>query len=119
MPVMNLEMDFHFAAAHRLPRYNGRCFNLHGHNYKVTVVVRGAPDAHSGLLIDFGDIETVVKSAFLDQVDHSNLNDFIENPTAENIVVWMWEKLAPKLKELVELRLWETKDCCVVYRGEL
>jgi 6-pyruvoyltetrahydropterin/6-carboxytetrahydropterin synthase len=47
-----------------------------------------------------------------------NLNDFIENPTAENIAVWMWERLHGKVPGLTELRLWETKDCCVVYRGE-
>ncbi len=118
MPTVGLEMDFHFAAAHRLPRYRGKCFNLHGHNYKLTVSLRGRPDPSSGILVDFGDLETAVKSAILDRCDHANLNDFIENPTAENIVVWMWERLHDKVPGLVELRLWETKDCCAIYRGE-
>lgn len=118
MPEMALEMDFHFAAAHRLPRHPGKCFNLHGHNYRLTVGVRGVPDSHSGILVDFDDLAIAVKAAVLDQCDHSNLNDFIENPTAENIVVWMWGRLQGKLPGLSELRLWETKDCCVVYRGE-
>ena len=66
MPQLALEMDFHFAAAHRLPRYRGRCFNMHGHNYKLTVVVHGEPDAYSGILLDFGDLETAVKAGVLD-----------------------------------------------------
>jgi 6-pyruvoyltetrahydropterin/6-carboxytetrahydropterin synthase len=118
MPKMALEMDFNFAAAHRLPRYRGKCFNMHGHNYKLTVGIYGEPDAYTGILIDFNDIETAVKEGVLDQCDHATLNDFIENPTAENIVVWMWERLQPKLKGLTHLKLWETKECCVVYRGE-
>jgi 6-pyruvoyltetrahydropterin/6-carboxytetrahydropterin synthase len=118
MPKMALEMDFHFAAAHRLPRYRGKCFNMHGHNYKLTVTLYGEPDPYTGILVDFGDIETAVKEHVLDQCDHSTLNDFIENPTAENIVVWMWQRLRGKLPGMTQLKLWETKDCCVVYRGE-
>jgi 6-pyruvoyltetrahydropterin/6-carboxytetrahydropterin synthase len=117
LPEVDLEMDFHFAAAHRLPRYNGRCFNLHGHNYELRVGVRGRPDAYSGILVDFGDLEKAVKEAILDKCDHAYLNEFIENPTAENIVVWMWARLQPLLPQLFELRLWEVKGCCVVYRG--
>jgi 6-pyruvoyltetrahydropterin/6-carboxytetrahydropterin synthase len=115
---MAIEMDFRFAAAHRLPRHPGKCFNLHGHNYELTVVVRGVPDATTGLVMDFADIETVVRRDVLEQCDHANLNDFLENPTAENIVVWMWEHLQPALPGLSELRLEETADCRVVYRGE-
>ena len=118
MPRMALEMDFHFAAAHRLPRYNGRCFNMHGHNYKLTVKVEGEPDAYSGILLDFGDMEGAVKAGVLDRCDHATLNDVLDNPTAENTVVWMWSQLKPRLAGLTELRLWETRDCCVVYRGE-
>ena len=118
MPKMALEMDFHFAAAHRLPRYRGKCFNMHGHNYKLTVTLYGEPDPYTGILVDFGDLETTVKELVLDQCDHSTLNDFIENPTAENIVVWMWERLNGKLPGMTQLKLWETKDCAVVYRGE-
>lgn len=118
MARMAIEMDFRFAAAHRLPRHPGKCFNLHGHNYALTVVVRGEPDASTGLVMDFADIETAVQKHVLEQCDHANLNDFIENPTAENIVVWMWERLKGALAGLAELRLEETVDCRVVYRGE-
>ena len=112
-----IEAEFTFAAAHRLPRYQGKCFNLHGHNYRFQVVLRGAPDPYSGIFVDFGDVETAVKQHVLDKVDHTNLNDFIENPTAENIASWMWERLLGKLPGLVEVRLWEIPTSCVVYRG--
>jgi len=116
-PEVELEMDFRFAAAHRLPRYDGRCRNLHGHNYTLRVSVRGAPDAHSGLLVDFGDLEKTVRAAVLDRCDHADLNALMENPTAENIVVWIWDRLRPALPTLCELRLWEVEGCCVAYRG--
>jgi 6-pyruvoyltetrahydropterin/6-carboxytetrahydropterin synthase len=112
-----IEAEFTFAAAHRLPRYDGKCFNLHGHNYRFQVAVRGEPDAFSGMLIDFVDIEKAVKDQVLDKVDHTNLNDFIENPTAENIAVWIWQRLEDKLRGLAEVRLWEVPTSCVVYRG--
>src|SRR5207302_7834120 len=44
-----IEAEFTFAAAHRLPRYSGKCFNLHGHNYRFQVVLRGDPDPYSGI----------------------------------------------------------------------
>jgi 6-pyruvoyltetrahydropterin/6-carboxytetrahydropterin synthase len=112
-----IEAEFTFAAAHRLPRYQGKCFNLHGHNYRFQVVLRGEPDPYSGILVDFGDVEKTVKEHVLDKVDHTNLNDFIENPTAENIATWMWHRLEGKLAGLAELRLWEVPTACVVYRG--
>jgi len=112
-----IEVDFSFAAAHRLPRYSGKCFNLHGHNYRFQVVLRGDPDPYSGIFVDFSDVENSVKEHVLDRVDHTNLNDFIENPTAENIATWMWHRLEGKLPGLVEIRLWEIPTSCVVYRG--
>ena len=112
-----IETEFAFAAAHRLPRYNGKCFNLHGHNYKLQVVLRGEPDSYSGIFVDFGDVEKAVQEHVLSKCDHANLNDFIENPTAENIATWMWSRLEGKLPGLAEVRLWEIPTSCVVYRG--
>ncbi len=112
-----IEAEFTFAAAHRLPRYQGKCFNLHGHNYRLVVALRGEPDPYSGIFVDFGDVETVVKKEVLDRLDHTNLNDTIENPTAENLATWIWRRLEGKLKGFAEVRLWEIPTSCVVYRG--
>lgn len=112
-----VQMDFEFPAAHLLPRHPGRCARVHGHNYRLEVTVCGERDASSGMVIDFYDLESAVRAAVLERLDHSNLNDILENPTAENLVVWIWEQLSPRLAGLSELRLWETEQCRVVYRG--
>ena len=115
---MRLDVEFYFAAAHRLPRYEGPCFRMHGHNYKMFVVVEGSTDPHSGMIADFGQIKAVVQEHVLTRTDHRTLNDFLENPTAENIARWAFETLRPHLPGLVEVRLYEIPDCCVTYRGE-
>ncbi len=112
-----LEVEFQFAAAHRLPRYDGPCFRMHGHNYRMTVVVEGDVDPRAGMVADFGQVQALVQEHVLARTDHRTLNDLLENPTAENIARWVHETLAPRLEGLVEVRLWEIPGCCVVYRG--
>jgi 6-pyruvoyltetrahydropterin/6-carboxytetrahydropterin synthase len=112
-----LYVEFNFAAAHLLPKHPGKCKNLHGHNYKLAVGLRGEPDAESGLVIDFGDVEDVVNAQVMTKVDHAYLNDFIENPTAEHIATWIWHRLEGKLPGLFEVKLWEIANASVIYRG--
>ena len=114
---MRLEIELSFAAAHRLPRYEGPCFRLHGHNYKLFVAVEGEVDPRTGMVADFGEVRRVVQEQVLARVDHRDLNDLLENPTAENIARWTWEVLAPHVPGLAEIRLYEIPDSCVVYRG--
>lgn len=114
---MELVVDFHFSAAHRLPRHPGRCQRLHGHSYKLQVVVQGSPEPKSGMVVDFYDIEDAVGTV-IGEVSNTCLNDRLENPTAEAIVVWLWKRIRPTLPALAELRLWETDACHVTYRGE-
>lgn len=113
-----LDVEFYFAAAHRLPRYDGPCFRMHGHNYRLFVAVEGAVDPDSGMIADFGRIKEIVQEHVLARLDHRTLNDVLENPTAENIARWVYEALAPRLPGLCEVRLYEVPDCCVTYRGE-
>ncbi len=115
---MQVTVEFMFPAAHHLPRYEGACARPHGHNYKLQVTVEGAPDAWSGMLIDFTDLKRVVGEAVLSRVDHQDLNGIMENPTAENLAVWIWKQLVPAVKGLREVRLFEQDDCWVAYRGE-
>lgn len=114
---MRLDVEFTFAAAHRLPRYDGPCFRMHGHNYKFYVGIEGEVAPSSGMIADFGDVKRTVQEHVLVRVDHRNLNDILENPTAENIARWIWEVLEPQLPGLVEIRLFEIHDSCVTYRG--
>lgn len=114
---MRLDVEFTFAAAHRLPRYEGPCFRLHGHNYRFVVSVEGQVDPATGMITDFGVLKQVVGDEVLVRADHRNLNDILENPTAENIARWIWEVLEPRLAGLREVRLFEIPGCCVTYRG--
>jgi len=115
---LELTVEFEFAAAHRLPRYVGKCFDLHGHNYQLFVTVSGTTDPVSGLLIDFHDLEKIVEEKVLSRCDHKFLNDFIENPTAEVIIRWMWAELAPALPTLYELKLYETPKYGAILKRE-
>jgi len=114
---LELVVDFRFCAAHRLPRHPGRCHRLHGHSYRLQVVVTGRPDGRSGMVVDFYDVEGAVQPV-VESLDGTCLNDTLLNPTAEAIVVMLWRWIVPDLPQLSELRLWETDDCHVVYRGE-
>ncbi|HSN92648.1 MAG TPA: 6-carboxytetrahydropterin synthase QueD [Anaeromyxobacteraceae bacterium] len=114
---MRLDVEFTFAAAHRLPRYEGPCSRVHGHNYRFLVAVEGEVDPRTGMIADFGAIKDVVREQVLARVDHRNLNDLLENPTAENIARWIWEALEARLPGLAEVRLFEIPDSCVTYRG--
>ena len=115
---MLLRVEFQFNAAHRLPLYEGPCFHTHGHNYMLIVLVESEVDPKTGMSTDFGTIQKTVRKQALDQIDHNDLNQFVDNPTAENVVSWIWERLRPALPGLAELQLYETLDCGVIYRGE-
>ncbi len=115
---MILRVEFQFNAAHRLPFYEGPCFHTHGHNYKLLVFVEGPVDPKTGLSIDFVKVKGLVHEHVLDDIDHNDLNRVLENPTAENVVVWMWGQLQPHLEGLKEMQLYETDDAAVIYRGE-
>ena len=65
---------------------------------------------------DFEVLSQVVEEAVIGTLDHRSLNDLMDNPTAENIVVWIWHHLAGMLPALAELVLWETPRACVVMK---
>lgn len=92
--------EFTFDAAHHLHNYEGKCKNLHGHMYRVVLGVSGYTDER-GLVIDFGDIKEIWKQKIEVHLDHRYLNETLPpmNTTAENIVVWIYEKLVEALQE--------------------
>lgn len=92
---------------------------MHGHSYRLEVALRGPLQADGparGMIADFETIKMVVRAEAIDVLDHQNLNDFIENPTAEQIVMWIWRRLDARLDGLDELVLWETPTSCAVLR---
>jgi 6-pyruvoyltetrahydropterin/6-carboxytetrahydropterin synthase len=120
MPTLQITKRFTFAAAHFLTQYHGKCENLHGHNYVLHVTVEG-PIRKDGLVIDFVEIKSLVKTHILSKLDHTNLNDQFENPSAENISVWIYNHLSGPFKKagvnLVEIKLWETETSWVTFSG--
>ncbi|ABS21391.1 6-carboxytetrahydropterin synthase QueD [Bacillus cytotoxicus] len=90
--------EFTFDAAHHLHCYDGKCKNLHGHTYKVVFGISGYVN-EIGIAIDFGDIKEIWKNEIEIYLDHRYLNETLPamNTTAENMVVWIYEKMAEAL----------------------
>jgi 6-pyruvoyltetrahydropterin/6-carboxytetrahydropterin synthase len=114
-----------FAAAHHLRNFRGKCENLHGHNWKVEVVLRGRRLNDAGVLVDFGEVKREARS-ILSELDHCYLNDlqFFRdlNPSSENIARFLFERLAEKLNDegcrLYSVSAWESADACATFRSE-
>ncbi len=109
---MKLGLIEDFDAAHSLPGYEGKCANLHGHTYRVEMVIEG-PVGDDGFVMDFYKLKKILGSV-LEDLDHRNLNDLMQNPTAENIAERICEHLRIDLLgtqvRLVSLKLWEGKN---------
>jgi 6-pyruvoyltetrahydropterin/6-carboxytetrahydropterin synthase len=121
---MNVELrkTFQFEAAHLLPRLpeSHKCRRLHGHSFKVDVVVEGPCDPELGWLIDYAEISAAFRPLW-EQLDHRYLNDVpgLENPTSENLAVWIWARLKPGLPLLTEVVVAETCTARCVYRPQV
>jgi len=103
---MKVAREFTFDAAHYIVDDKGSpCEELHGHTYTLSVVVEG-PVKKDGMVVDFRDIKKIVNEKVMSQLDHKDLNKVMENPTAENIAQWIFEKLKPHMN-VVSVRVWE------------
>jgi 6-pyruvoyltetrahydropterin/6-carboxytetrahydropterin synthase len=94
---------------------------MHGHSYRLDVAVRGPlrnDGAAQGMVVDFDDIKRIVRERVIDVLDHQTLNEFVDNPTVERVVLWAWERLDGALEGLDELVLWETADSCALLRRD-
>jgi 6-pyruvoyltetrahydropterin/6-carboxytetrahydropterin synthase len=118
---MELRKSFQFEAAHLLPHLpvTHKCRRLHGHSFKVEIVVAGECDAKLGWLMDYAEIKSVF-SPIWEKLDHRYLNEIpgLENPTSEIIAAWIWGQLKPQLPLLVEVMVAETCTAQAVYRGQ-
>ena len=117
---MELRKIFQFEAAHLLPRLpkTHKCRRLHGHSFTVEIVVAGDLDPDLGWVMDYADITKIFKPIW-EKLDHRYLNEVpgLENPTSENIAIWIWTKLKPALPLLTEVVVAETCTARCVYRG--
>jgi 6-pyruvoyltetrahydropterin/6-carboxytetrahydropterin synthase len=117
---MEISRRFQVEAAHLLPNApdGHRCRRLHGHSFSVTVTISGPVEEPQGWVLDFGAIDDAF-SPLMDALDHRFLNDVegLENPTSENLAIWIWEALAPRLELLYEIEIGETCRSSVRFHG--
>ena len=116
--MFELTVESSFDAAHALRGYRGKCENLHGHIWKVQVLLKGKKLNRLGLMVDFREIKTHL-SAVVDQLDHKNLNDFPQfkkiNPSSENVARWIYNQLRAKLPPLYKVSVSETPGSTASY----
>ncbi len=111
-----------FAAAHNLINYQGDCENLHGHNWRVEVVVVAKELDKAGLGIDFKILKKQTNS-LLDELDHKYLNDLTpfknDSPSSENISRYLFERLSETLNNenitVETINVWESENACASY----
>ncbi|CAN7243808.1 MULTISPECIES: 6-carboxytetrahydropterin synthase QueD [Mesorhizobium] len=117
---MKITQAFTFEAAHCLPRVpeTHRCHRMHGHSYRVELRLEGPVDPDTGFVIDFFDVEAVF-GPLLQRLDHQYLNEIegLDNPTAENIAVWIWNQTKPLLGQMCSVTVYETPLCWAEYEG--
>ena len=115
---------FEFDAAHKLPddEIYEKCSNLHGHRYKMEVVIEGPIDK-SGWICNFTELKSLINEEIIDKYDHAYLNRFYEIPTVEimgqHIFTLLQEKIELKFSniKLARLKLYETSSCFVEIEG--
>jgi 6-pyruvoyltetrahydropterin/6-carboxytetrahydropterin synthase len=118
---VRLVREFHFEAAHRLPKVplGHKCHALHGHSYRIAVSVAGKVDEETGWLIDYQQMLDAWAPLFA-RLDHHYLNeiDGLENPTSEILARWLWDRFAPSLPGLERVTVFETDDTRCEYEGD-
>jgi len=125
-----------FCYGHRLLNYDGKCRHLHGHNARAVITLESESLDDRGMVEDFTDVKTVVKEWLDNEIDHTLLlheQDPIlpilksagervrvmdANPTAENIARMIYDYVAGKGFNVVEVALWETETSLAVYSGQ-
>lgn len=120
--MWELSVRLDFSAAHQLRNYQGRCEQMHGHNWVVEIRVRSRVLDGCGLAMDFGEIRAAARRV-LDTLDHRLLNEqgpFLQvNPSAENIAAYIFREMAPSIPDpctLHAVTVYETPEMSATYR---
>lgn len=137
--MLTITKIFHFEAAHRISNYGGPCQNIHGHSYQLHVSLSGSQTGQDDMLIDFKTLKRIVQENIIQPLDHvlllkkneKNLKDFEgtdtpifwmdDEPTAEQLILWISRKLSPFVPENVfirNLRLYETESSYVDWEAD-
>ncbi len=116
--MTSITVEERFESAHYLPHVpiGHKCGNTHGHSYRVALTLTGDV-TEKGWVRDFADVKTAW-SDLHGQLDHRLLNDVpgLENPTAENLAEWIFNRMSGPIPELSSVTVWETIKCSATYR---
>ena len=141
MDKIRITKEFSFETGHALYGYDGKCRNVHGHSYKLSVTVIGKPISEVGavklgMVIDFGDLKKIVKEEVVDPFDHATVfnknTPHIElahelesrghkviladyQPTSENMVIDFAQKISSKLPESIKLHSLKLRETATAY----
>lgn len=125
--MFEVSVEETFAAGHALRNYRGKCENVHGHNYRVRVIIEGEELDEAGLLVDFSEVKRILRG-IIERLDHTFLNDvppFDElNPSAENMARYFYQEMGRELEggarpspvRVAEVKIWETDTATATYR---
>ena len=118
---MRIYKEFRIEAAHLLPNLpdDHKCRRLHGHSFRIGVHVEGAINKELGWVMDYADISKAFQPVF-NRIDHRFLNEIegLENPTSENLAIWIWRELQDNLPNLVAVQINETCTSGCIYEGK-
>jgi 6-pyruvoyltetrahydropterin/6-carboxytetrahydropterin synthase len=123
--MFEVSVEETFSAGHALRGYKGKCENVHGHNYRVRVLLSGEKLDSIGLLFDFSHLKRAIQDV-IRSLDHRFLNDFAPfdtvNPSAENIARHIYNEISrqigplPNNAAIAGITVWETDTTAATYR---
>ena len=121
--MFEVMVERNFSSAHQLRGYRGKCENLHGHNYRIEIFVRGSRLNNIGLLVDFVELKAAADDVVL-YLDHRNINELPPfdqelNPSAENLARYILERVAARIDDervqVYKVRCYETPTSVATY----
>ena len=116
--MFELKAQMYFSAAHHLLNYDGKCENMHGHNWLVEAYVSGTDLDKSNILVDYKIIKSNLKDV-LDYLDHKDINELPEfygiSPSSEILAKYLYEKMKVKIPLTSKVSVWETSTSCASY----
>ena len=116
---MEVYRTFRFHSARSLPNLKDShiCKQVHGHTFNVTIYVEDTINNKTGFVIDFFDLDIIFKKYIMPKIDHKYLNDIkgLNNPTSENLCLWIWNNLKKHIPSLKKIKLSEDHGTGIIY----
>jgi len=120
--MFELKVITHFSAAHQLKMVGEKCENLHGHNWKIEVRIKGEALNHAGVLIDFGEVKMHL-SGIMEKLDHQFLNELdyfqANSPSSENIACFVAKELQASISDasikVASVTAWESENASATF----